>query len=125
VLVEFWTFACWNCRNVEPWLKRWHARWAEQGLVTIAVHTPELEFEHDVERVRAYVAEHELRYPVAVDPAFTTWRRYRNRAWPTIYLVDKRGRIRHVQVGEGGYGRTEAAIRELLAEEAGPEDAAP
>jgi thiol-disulfide isomerase/thioredoxin len=26
VLVEFWTFGCWNCKNVEPQLRTWHAR---------------------------------------------------------------------------------------------------
>lgn len=116
VLVEFWTFACWNCKNVEPYLKRWHAGYAGEGLVTVAVHTPELSFERDLSRVRAYVEEQEIPYAVAVDNGFTTWKRYGNWAWPTIYLVDKRGEIRHVQVGEGGYGKTEAVIRELLAE---------
>ncbi|HKJ23683.1 MAG TPA: redoxin domain-containing protein [Myxococcota bacterium] len=116
VLVEFFTFACGNCQNVEPHLKRWHARYADQGLVTVAVHTPELAFERDVAKLRAYVTEHGIEYPVAVDGGYTTWRRFRNWAWPTIYLVGKQGRIRHVRVGEGGYDETEATIRALLAE---------
>ncbi len=116
VLVEFWTFACWNCQNVEPYLVRWHDRYAEKGLVTVAVHTPEFSFERDLANVREYVADKEIRYPIAVDNDFTTWKRYRNWAWPTMYLVDRQGRIRHVQVGEGRYDVTEAKIRELLAE---------
>ena len=36
-LVEFWTFACWNCQHVEPQLKRWHERYAEKGLVIVGV----------------------------------------------------------------------------------------
>lgn len=118
-LVEFWTFACRNCKNVEPYLKRWDARYREQGLVTVAVHTPEFDFERDLDNVRRYVEKQEIRYPVAVDNDFTTWKRFRNWAWPTIYLIDKRGVIRHVQVGEGGYAKTEAKIRALLAEPAG------
>ena len=31
VLVEFWTFACFNCKNVEPVLKAWHAKYEERG----------------------------------------------------------------------------------------------
>ena len=60
VLVEFWTFGCHNCKNVEPYLKAWHARYADQGLVVIAVHTPEFRFERDLENVRSYVDENEI-----------------------------------------------------------------
>lgn len=119
VLVEFWTFACWNCKNVEPYVKDWHARYADQGLVVIAVHTPEFEREKKLENVRRYVAEQGITYPVLVDSGFTTWRRYGNRYWPALYLVDKQGRIRHQRIGEGGYASTESWIQRLLAEEPG------
>ena len=29
VLVEFWTFGCYNCRNVEPYIKGWHQKYSE------------------------------------------------------------------------------------------------
>ena len=45
-----------------------------------------------------------------------TWRAYRNRYWPTLYLIDKRGHLRYVHIGEGRYQETEAAIQALLAE---------
>ena len=28
VVVEFWTFGCYNCRNVEPSVKAWHETYA-------------------------------------------------------------------------------------------------
>jgi hypothetical protein len=37
-----------------------------------------------------------------------------------MYLIDRAGRIRYKQIGEGNYGRTETAIRTLLAEGLGP-----
>ena len=40
--------------------------------------------------------------------------------WPTMYLIDCAGQIRYTQIGEGNYGRTETAIRTLLAEAVGP-----
>jgi len=118
VLVEFWTFACWNCQNVEPYVKRWHARYQAAGLVVIGVHCPEFDRERELANLRRYVREHAIAYPVLVDNAFRTWRAYENRYWPAMYLVDKRGRIRHVAIGEGGYAGTEAKIRALLAEPA-------
>lgn len=116
VLVEFWTFGCYNCRNVEPHVKEWHRRYAERGLVVIAVHTPELPHERNVDDVRSYLHEHEIPYPVVVDNEFATWNRYGNNAWPAFYLVDKHGLIRFVRIGEGGYAETERTIEALLAE---------
>lgn len=119
VLVEFWTFACVNCKNVEPYIRQWHETYADEGLVVIAVHSPEFDFEKEITNVRDYVAERSIVYPVAVDNDFSTWRAYENLAWPTVYLVDKDGRLVYRQIGEGRYAETEARIRELLAESAG------
>ena len=116
VLVEFWTFACWNCRNVEPHVKDWQRRYGDRGLVVIGVHSPELPQERDLENVRTYVREHSISYPIAVDNEFATWKRYGNQAWPALYLIDKRGKVRLVHVGEGRYEETERAIEALLAE---------
>jgi molybdopterin-binding protein len=63
-------------------------------------------------------ATHDLHvtWPVALDNDYATWTAYSNQGWPAEYLIDKEGRVRHYQVGEGDYGGTEQAIRSLLAE---------
>jgi thiol-disulfide isomerase/thioredoxin len=116
VLVEFWTFGCYNCRNVEPYVKQWHHRYNAKGLVVIGVHSPEFAYEREIDFVRRYVEEHEIRYPVTIDNDFVIWNRFGNRYWPAMYLVDKHGVIRYVRVGEGGYAETERTIQALLAE---------
>ena len=117
VIVEFWTFGCYNCRNVEPHVKSWHHKYAERGFVVIGVHSPEFSYEHDLNKVTRYLKEHDIRFPVPIDNDFSIWHRYGNRYWPTMYLIDKQGVIRHVRVGEGGYQETERLIQGLLAEE--------
>jgi thiol-disulfide isomerase/thioredoxin len=116
VLVEFWTFGCFNCRNVEPHVKEWHQQYADKGLVVIGVHTPESEFERYEKNVRHYVREENIPYAVVTDNDFTTWTRYGNRAWPTVYLIDKQGALRYSHIGEGSYAQTEQQIQTLLAE---------
>ena len=116
VMVEFWTFGCYNCRNVEPHVKEWHKKYAEHGLVVIGVHSPEFADERDIDKVRQYVAEHDIRYAVTIDNDYSTWHRYRNRYWPSLYLIDKQGIVRYVRVGEGGYQDTERLIQSLLQE---------
>ncbi len=116
VMVEFWTFGCYNCRNVEPYVKEWHRQYGDQGFVVIGVHSPEFSHEREVENVKRYLKEHEIRFPVPIDNDFSTWDRYGNHYWPAMYLIDKRGVIRYISIGEGRYSETERQIQALLAE---------
>ncbi len=116
VMVEFWTFGCWNCRNIEPYVKAWHEKYVDQGLVVIAIHSPEFQYEHDVSRVQDYINEKQLAYAVPIDNDFKTWRKFKNRYWPTLYLIDKQGVIQYTKIGEGSYETTEKAIQRLLEE---------
>jgi thiol-disulfide isomerase/thioredoxin len=116
VLAEFWTFGCYNCRNVEPQVKDWHRRFSGRGLVVIGIHSPEFSYERNIDRVRQYVEDHHIRYPVAIDNHYDNWNRFRNHYWPALYLIGKSGTIRYVKIGEGGYARTEAWIEKLLGE---------
>jgi len=116
VLVEFWTFGCYNCRNVEPYIKAWHQKFADSGLTVIAIHSPEFSYERTQTEVQRYVREHAISYPVAIDNDFITWNRYKNHYWPALYLIDKRGVLRYSRFGEGGYNQTEQQITKLLDE---------
>jgi len=55
VLVEFWTFGCYNCRNTLPAVKEWDAKYRERGLTIIGVHTPETDSEYSIDNVRKEV----------------------------------------------------------------------
>ena len=116
VLVDFWTFGCYNCRNTLPFLKRWHERYGDKGLTIVGVHSPEFEAEKKIENVRREVASLGIRYPVVTDNDYETWRAYKVEAWPTVFLLDKTGHIRWRHVGEGAYAETERTIQKLLAE---------
>ncbi len=99
-----------------PSLKEWDQKYREQGLVIIGNHYPEFDYEASLDNLKNAVARYEIQYAVAQDNEGLTWRAYNNRYWPTLYLIDKRGRIRYVHIGEGAYAQTEAAIQALLAE---------
>jgi cytochrome c biogenesis protein CcdA/thiol-disulfide isomerase/thioredoxin len=114
VLVDFWTYACVNCVRTLPHLVRWHARYAAQGLVVVGVHTPEFSFEREVANVQAAVRRHRIAYPVAQDNAYRTWTAWRTQYWPTLYLVDREGRVVFRHVGEGDEAAIEREIQKLL-----------
>jgi peptide-methionine (R)-S-oxide reductase len=116
VLVEFWTFGCYNCRNTLPSLKRWDERYRGQGFTVVGVHSPEFEREKNLENLRREVRALGISYPVVTDNDYNSWRAYAVEAWPTVVLLDKEGRIRWTHIGEGLYDETEEAIKGLLAE---------
>ena len=116
VLLDMWTFGCINCQHVIPSLKEWHSKYKDQGLVVIGNHYPEFDYEADLDNLKAAIAREDIEYAVAQDNNGDTWRAYRNRYWPTLYLIDKQGRIRYIHIGEGSYPETEAAIQALLSE---------
>ncbi len=118
VLVDFWTYTCVNCIRTFPYLRLWHSRYADDGLVILGIHTPEFEFEKDYTNVLEATRENGISWPVAQDNDFETWKAYNNRYWPAKYLIDRDGVIRYSHFGEGKYAETENEIRELL-EEAG------
>jgi cytochrome c biogenesis protein CcdA/thiol-disulfide isomerase/thioredoxin len=115
VLVDFWTYSCINCLRTLPYLESWDKRYRSKGLVIIGVHTPEFGFEHDLGNVRGAARRLHVRYPVALDNDYGTWKAYANNYWPAHYLIDQQGDIRDVHIGEGGYDETEHNIRDLLA----------
>lgn len=114
VLIDFWTYTCVNCIRTFPYLKLWHSRYADDGLVILGIHTPEFEFEKDYDNVRQATVDNGILWPVAQDNDFATWGAYNNRYWPAKYLIDRDGVVRYTHFGEGKYAETEEQIRELL-----------
>ncbi|RLP11677.1 cytochrome c biogenesis protein DipZ [Propionibacterium australiense] len=113
-LIDFWTYSCINCVRTQPYLNAWYDNYRDQGLQIIGVHAPEFAFEKEPENVAKAVREAGIKYPVALDNDFATWRAYGNQYWPAKYLIDQEGKVRYTHFGEGAYEETEKKIRELL-----------
>lgn len=121
VLLDFWTFECWNCYRSLPWLNDVERRYRARGLQLVGVHTPEFERERIRANIEKKVQDYEVRYPVMVDNDFSYWNALNNRYWPAFYLIDKQGRVRAQYAGETHAGdaqarRIESDIEAVLAE---------
>ena len=114
VLIDFWTYSCINCVRTLPYLTDWDKKYRDMGLVIVGVHSPEFEFEKKPANVRDAIAQHGIRYPVALDNRLSTWLNFNNRYWPAHYLIDRQGRVVYTHFGEGKYNVTENNIRYLL-----------
>ena len=114
VLYDFWTYSCINCIRTFPYLKAWNEKYADKGLLIIGVHSPEFEFEKDLNNVKMASLKYGLTYPIVLDSDHLTWNAFSNRYWPAEYITDDLGHIRHTHFGEGEYDQTEKVIQQLL-----------
>jgi thiol-disulfide isomerase/thioredoxin len=116
VLVQFWTYTCINWLRTLAYVRAWADRYADQGLTVIGVHTPEFDFEHDLDNVRREVKGLRVSYPVVVDNDYAIWDAFSNQYWPALYFVDAQGQIRHHRFGEGDNEMSEMVLQQLLTE---------
>jgi thiol-disulfide isomerase/thioredoxin len=119
VLVNFWTYTCINWLRTLAYVRAWAQKYQQHGLVVIGVHTPEFDFEHDLDNVRRAVRDLRVDYPVAVDNDYAIWTAFDNHYWPALYFVDAQGQIRHHRFGEGDYQMSEMVLQQLLTEVGG------
>jgi thiol-disulfide isomerase/thioredoxin len=122
VLVNFWTYTCINWLRTLAYVRAWADRYSDHGLTVVGVHTPEFDFEHDLDNVRRQVEDLRVDFPVAVDNDYAIWTAFDNHYWPAFYFVDAEGQIRHHRFGEGDYTMSEMILQQLLAD-AGSGDA--
>jgi cytochrome c biogenesis protein CcdA/thiol-disulfide isomerase/thioredoxin len=116
VLVDFWTYSCINCIRALPYVRAWHEKYWDRGLVVVGIHSPEFAFEKNLRNVEREVRDLRITYPVAVDNDYALWRAFSNRYWPAHYFIDAMGVVRHAHFGEGGYDESERVLQQLLAE---------
>jgi len=100
VLIDIWTYECWNCYRSFPWLNDLEKKFAEQEFQVIGIHTPEFDHEKERDNVVEKIKKFMLHHPVMMDNDFAYWRSLNNQYWPAYYIVDKQGKIRGSFVGE-------------------------
>ena len=116
VVIDFWTFDCINCRHVLPTLNEWFQKYGEKDVVFIGVHTPETSEEENFKALQKFVLDSKIRYAILTDNDYTTWNRYKVQFWPSTFLIDKKGMIRELHIGELGYSALEKTLQKLINE---------
>ena len=114
VLVDFWTYGCYNCVNTLPSVTKLYETYKDKGLVVVGIHTPEFPFERSAGNVQAALKRHGIVYPVAQDNDSRTWNAYRNQYWPSQYIIDQNGKIVFQHDGEGQYEQIDRTVAKLL-----------
>ncbi|HEV8237183.1 MAG TPA: TlpA disulfide reductase family protein [Gemmatimonadaceae bacterium] len=108
VLIEFWATWCPNCRELEPHLKAVHAKYSSQvKFVGVSVSVNQ-----SPDRVKAYVAKHEIPGDQFFDRNGAATGAYDVPATSYVVVLDKSGKV--VYTGLGGDQDLEKAIKKAL-----------
>ena len=119
VVVEFWTFGCYNCKNRIPYTQEMYAKYRDQGLEIVGIHSPEFKYEEDVDNIKKALVDLGVTWPVVLDTkrrTFWEWQAGGTAYWPRTYVLDRDGRVRFDHIGEGTYRELEQTVAFLLSE---------
>lgn len=107
VLLDFFYKSCYPCMQALPALQSLHEKYKDQGLVVIGLDP----YDDKEDNLPDFLAKRDVDYTVLYasrDIAKT----YRVNGYPTMFLIDKEGKIIHIQEG---YGEgTEARLEEII-----------
>lgn len=116
VVLDFWTYCCINCMHVLPDLEYIEAKYADDPVVVIGVHSAKFDNEREAEQIGKAIARYRIGHPVIVDQEFGLWNLYGVRAWPTLVFIDTAGRIAGAVSGENKRDLIDSVVAELLKE---------
>jgi thiol-disulfide isomerase/thioredoxin len=100
VVLHFYAFGCINCIRNYPTYLDWQERFRGKDVMIIGIHTPETAAEQDSRSAKAKAIEAGFTFPVLIDNTKANWEAWGNSMWPSLYLIDKRGYLRHFWPGE-------------------------
>ncbi|HEY2676935.1 MAG TPA: TlpA disulfide reductase family protein [Steroidobacteraceae bacterium] len=113
VYLDFWASWCAPCRQAFPWMQRMQDRYAQQGLVIIAVDAERSR--QDAER---FLDNFHPTFDVRFDPKGELAERFNVQGMPTGLVIDRHGVVRFTHIGFRPVDRSmyEDQLRQLLNE---------
>lgn len=94
VYLDFWASWCGPCLQSMPFMQSMSQTYQAKGLEVVTINVDE-----NHEDALAFISEHEVTLPVLVDRSGQCAGRYEVAAMPSSFLIDRKGRIRHVEAG--------------------------
>ncbi len=94
VLLNFWASWCPPCRSEMPSLQKLNDRLKGKKFVILAAAQ-----DQDPKKSSDFIKANRYSFPVLLDPQNKAARQYGVTAYPTTYLIDKKGKLRLREVG--------------------------
>jgi len=111
VILDFWASWCVPCRRSFPWMNEMQKKYAQDGLVIIAVNV-----DREVENAAAFLAEYPANFEIIYDPAAELAKEYKIQVMPSSFVIGRDGASidRHTGFKVNKQDEYEAVIRAAL-----------
>jgi peroxiredoxin len=111
--VDFWASWCGPCTKSFPFLNNLHRELNDQGLQVLGVNLDE-----NPDDAKEFLAKYPADFTVAADANERCARDFEVKAMPSSYLIDRKGIVRHVQLGfrPGEAKELQTLVEQLLTE---------
>ncbi|MBI2830955.1 MAG: TlpA family protein disulfide reductase [Chloroflexi bacterium] len=94
VVINFWASWCGPCREEMPYIQQVHEKWANKGLVILAINIQE-----NPAVASKFMADYKLTFTALLDTKGEVAATYKVRGIPATFFIDKDGIIRGQRVG--------------------------
>lgn len=95
MLINFWATWCGPCRKEMPDLEKIQQKYQEKQFSVVAVS-----LDSDLGHVKAFLKRLPVTFPILHDPEMEVAEKYGVFAYPTSFLVDRKGGIKKYYIGE-------------------------
>jgi len=109
VLIDFFYKSCYPCMQALPGLQALHTKYQNKGLIVLGIDP----YDKKEDDITTFLAKRGVTYNVLLNGKAVA-NEYRVSSYPTLYLVDEKGKIIYIQEG---YGKDAEKTLEALIEE--------
>lgn len=113
ILIDFWTYACVNCIQALPEIKKLEEQYGSK-LTVIGVHSGKFSNEKDSSEIKKAILKYDITHPVINDADFKIWNSFKANSWPTFILINPNGRIVKTYLGEYGATKIKKDVKKLI-----------
>ena len=93
------------------WIEK---KYHDKPVVVIGVHSAKFNNEQEAENISEAIGRYEIGHPVVVDRGMAIWQSYNVGGWPTIAVIDPKGKVVYRQSGEGQRENLDDVVGVLL-----------